>query len=544
MYLDQYLGAFENFAEKNALTCLATGKTFTYGELDCITNQLSHQFRKDGFKKGDVVMVCLYNTFHLPVAMLGAWKNLQIFSPINFRLSPGEIKIHLEDSAPKIFIYDSDLDETIEKALQISKHRPKVILSTQRSSIRDAIEFDEYVKNGLTEDPDVMDRIKKIHPFHDEIERLYTSGTTGLPKGVKFSSHALLNIAFKAAHNNHYSSQDKLMNLTPWFHQGGLCTVVQPGLLVGSHIFGLKKFDAGEALNHVERHRITFLAGAPATFNAMVIAQKERKRDLSSLRLIHSMGSPASSREFLLWQEIFTKHVVNSYGTTETASTLCLRSDIHPIEEKAGSAGRPFIFVQVRVIKLDEEKRKAEPIELVEKNGKEIGQIITKTPGMFDGYYNRPEEEEKKLYKGWFYTGDTSTWDKDGFITVQGRTDDMFVSGGENIFPQPVEEVLEKHPKVKESMVIGVPDEKWGQVTVAYIVPKNEMPTVEELDKHCLNDSDLANYKRPRYYQFVDELPYTPTGKKLRYKMRGRAGKERDKFMSISSQKGGEKTTK
>jgi len=537
MYLEQYLGTFENFAEKKALTCLATGKTFTYGELDRVTNQLSHQFRRDGFKKGDVVMVCLYNTFYLPVAMLGAWKNLQIFSPINFRLSPGEIKVHLEDSEPKVFIYDSDLDETIEKALQLSTYKPEIILSTQKSSIKSAIAFDDYIEKASGDDPDVMNRIKEIDFLHDEIERLYTSGTTGLPKGVKFSSHSLLNIAIKTAYNNNYTSKDRLMNLTPWFHQGGLCTAVQPGFLVGGHVFGLKKFDPDEALDYVERHRITFLAGAPATFNAMAVAQKKRKRDLSSLRLIHSMGSPASSREFLLWQDIFTKHVVNSYGTTETASTLCLRSDIHPIEEKAGSAGRPFIFVQVRVIKLDEENRKAEPTELVEKNGREIGQIITKTPGMFFGYHKRPEEEEKKLYKGWFYTGDTANWDEDGFITVQGRTDDMFVSGGENIFPQPIEEVLERHPKVKESLVIGMIDEKWGRVTAAYIVPNHSLPTTEELDQHCLEAPDLANYKRPRYYQFVDELPYTPTGKKLRYKMREQADRERERFIPISSER-------
>ena len=537
MYIEQYLGAFENFAEKNALTCLSTGKTLTYRELDHITNQLSNRFRVDGFKKGDMVMVCLYNTFHLPVAMLGAWKNLQIFSPINFRLSPGEIRLHLEDSKPKVFIYDSDLDETIEKALQLSTYKPGIILSTQASSIKSAIVFNDYIKETSGNDPNIVDRLKEVDFLHDEIERLYTSGTTGLPKGVKFTSHSLLNIAIKTAYNNNYTSNDRLMNLTPWFHQGGLCTAVQPGFLVGGHVFGLKKFDPDEALEFVERYRITFLAGAPATFNAMVVAQKEKKRDLSSLRLIHSMGSPASRREFLLWQGIFTKHVVNSYGTTETASTLCLRSDIHPIDDKAGSAGRPFIFVQARVIKLDEENRKAEPTELLEKSGKEIGQIITKTPGMFNGYHNRPEEESKKLYKGWFYTGDTATWDEDGFITVQGRTDDMFVSGGENIFPQPIEEVLERHPKVKESMVIGIPDEKWGRITAAYIIPNDEIPTVEELDRHCLADPSLANYKRPRFYQFVNELPYTPTGKKLRYKMREQADRGRERFIPILSER-------
>lgn len=248
---------------------------------------------------------------------------------------------------------------------------------------------------------------------------------------------------------------------------------------------------------------------------------------MSSLRLIHSTGSPTTRHEFLFWKDIFTKHVINSYGTTETASTLCMRSDIHPIEQKAGSAGRPFIFTQVRVIKLDREDRKSGPTELVEKNDKEIGQIITKTLGMFIGYHNRPEEETKKFYKGWFYTGDTATWDEDGFITIQGRTDEMFVSGGENIFPQQIEEVLERHPKVRESIVIGIPDEKWGKVPAAYIIPNDEIPTIEELDKHCLNDMNLANYKRPRYYQFVRELPQTPTGKKLRYKMRERAEIER-----------------
>jgi len=535
MYIEQYLGSFENFAEKNALTCVSTNVTLTYRELDRLTNKLGNKFRRDGLKKGDVVMVCLFNTFHLPVTMLGSWKNLQIFSPINFRLSAGEVKIHIEDSQPKVFIYDSDLEETIEKALRLSNYRPGIIISTERSSIDGVIKFDDYTKDASEEDPGLMSRLKEIDLLSDEIERLYTSGTTGLPKGVKFRSQSLLNIAFKILYNDNFNCEDKLMNLTPWFHQGGLCTIVQPGLLAGAHIFGLKKFDAYEALDLVEKHKITFLAGAPATFNTMAAAQREKGRDLRSLRLIHSMGSPASSREFLSWQEVLTQRVINSYGTTETATTLGLRSDVHPIKEKAGSAGKPSIFVQARVIKLDEERKRAEPEDLVSRDGREIGQIISRSPGMLDGYHNRSEEEAKKLYKGWFYTGDTATIDGDGFITVQGRTDDMFVSGGENIFPQPVEEVLEKHPKVKECMVVGMNDKKWGQVTVAYIVPRGGRPTVEELERHCLDDPSLARYKRPRYYQCVDELPYTPTGKKLRYVVKERANKERDKFIAVPS---------
>jgi len=537
MYIEQYIGAFENFGPRKAVTCLSTNKTLTYRQLDAVTNQLSNRFRNDGFKKGDVVMVCLFNTWHFPVAMLGSWKNQQIFSPINFRLSPGEIKIHLEDSVPKVFIYDSDLEETIEMALGLSTHKPDIVISTGNSSMRGIIGFDHYIRQASEVDTDLQERLKQIDSDKDEIERLYTSGTTGLPKGVKFSSQSLLNMAFKVLYSNNYNCLDRLMNLTPWFHQGGVLPVVQGGLLAGAHIFGLKKFDAADALDYIHNYRVTYLAGAPATFNAMVTEQKTRPRELNSLRMIQSMGSPASRRELLLWQDIFTKNLANSYGTTETGSTLSLRGGLHPIHEKAGSAGRPSIFVRVRVIKLDGVKR-AEPEDLIKNDGLEIGQVISRSIGALDGYHNRPDEEAKKMYKGWFYTGDTATVDKDGFITIQGRTDDMFVSGGENIFPQPVEEVLEKHPKVRECVVVGMNDEKWGQVTTAYILPEDEVPTVEELEQHCLNDPALSKYKRPRYYKFVDELVYTSTGKKMRHAMKEQANKESESFIAVPLKKG------
>src|SRR4030043_689240 len=158
MYIEQYLGSFENFSEKDALTCVSTNVTLTYRELDGLTNKLGNKFRGEGLRKGDVVMVCLFNTFHLPVAMLGSWKNLQIFSPINFRLSAGEVKIHLEDSQPRVFIYDSDLEETMEKALSLSSYRPDIIISTGRSSIDGVKTFDEYIGGVSEEDPGLMSR--------------------------------------------------------------------------------------------------------------------------------------------------------------------------------------------------------------------------------------------------------------------------------------------------------------------------------------------------------------------------------------------------
>lgn len=536
MYIERYLGAIENFSSNKAITCLSTDKTFTYQQLDAVTNQLGNKFRSSGFKKGDVVMVCLFNTWHFPVAMLGTWKNLQIFSPINHRLSAGEMAQHLEDSIPRVFIYDSDLDETVLKALELSQHKPDVVISTDNSSDQHVVQFDNYIRHSSISDVDLLERLKEIDPVKDEIERLYTSGTTGLPKGVKFSSQTLLHAVFKMLYVNNYNSSDKLMNLTPWFHQGGVITVVQPGLLVGAHIFGLKNFDAVQALDLIQKHRLTFVAGAPATFNSMAEEQKKKPRKVDSLKLIHTMGSPASRNEFLLWQKMFIENLNNSYGATETASILSLRNKIHPIHEKAGSAGKPAVFTQVRVIKLDGAKR-AEPEDLVKNDGLEIGQIIAKSIGILDGYHNLPGEEARKIYKGWYYMGDTATIDNDGFITIRGRTDDMFVSGGENIFPQPVEELLLKHPKVFDCVVFGLNDSKWGQICAAYIVPESEAPTIEDLERHCLEDSSLAKYKRPRYYSFVDTLEYTLTGKKRRHVMISRANREKAMFVAVSTMK-------
>ncbi|MBF7084308.1 AMP-binding protein [Desulfallas sp. Bu1-1] len=539
IYVDYYIAVMREFSEKEAITCLTTNCTLTYGELDKITNQLNHKLRADGLQKNDVVMVCLFNTWHFPVSMLGSWKTPCIFSPINFRLAPGEIALHLEDSKPKVFIWDSFLDQTIKKALQLSKHHPQILLSTGESSVEGASKFEDYYKDCSQEDPDIEDRLMEVlDPFEDEIMRHYTSGTTGVAKGTVETSLAIMQMDWSIIVVNNVNWNDKAMNITPWFHQGGIILPTTI-LLSGGHLFGfpLTGFNPGVALDIIEKHKLTLVWGAPVTFNALAAEQRKKPRDLSSLRWICTMGSPLSKEEFLEWSEVLCKNIFNGYGTTETRMDLNLRSDIHPVAEKAGSAGRPVPFCQVRVIKVRPGER-VEPYELVAKDGKEVGQVIAKSAHQFLGYYNRPELNSEKLYKGWFYSGDLATWDKDGFITIKGRTDDMIQSGAEKVYPVPVEECLMRHPKVKDAFVVPLPHEKWGQAVAAYVVPKEgEEITVEELDRHCVEDPYLANYTRPRYYQIVEEqMPYTATGKKLHYVMAERAKKEHEKFVPIPSE--------
>lgn len=540
IYVDYYTAIMREFPDREAVTCVTSSRTLTYGEIDRITNQLNHKFRADGLQKNDVVMACLLNTWQFPVSMIASWKTPCIFSPINFRLAPGEVAIHIEDSKPKVFIWDPVLDDTVKKALELSKHQPQVLLSVGQSSVEGAVMFEDYYKDSPQEDPDIEDRVMEVlDPFNDEILRHYTSGTTGHPKGVVETSLSLMQMDLSIIATDNITLNDKATNVTPWFHQGGtlLCTTV---LLSGGHLFGLPltSFNPGKTLDLVEKYKLTLIWGAPVTFNALTAEQQARPRDISSVRLLHTMGSPFSKEEFFQWSEVLCKNIFNAYGTTETRQDLVLRSDIHDMAEKAGSAGRPVPFCQVRVIKIRPGER-VEPNEMIAKDGKEEGQIIVKSAKQFLGYYNLAKLNAEKIYKGWFYIGDAGTWDKDGFITIKGRTDDMIQSGAEKVYPVPVEECLLRHPKVQDVFVVAMPHAKWGQAVAAYVLPKaGEEITIDELDKHCMEDPYLANYTRPRYYQVVREpLPYTATGKKLHYVMADRAKQEVERFVPIPSER-------
>lgn len=538
-YIDYYLSVMREFPEKEAVTCLTRNRTLTYGELDRVSNQMDNQFRTAGLKKNDVIMVCLFNTWEFPALMIASWKTPCIFSPVNFRLAPGEIAIHLQDSRPKVFVWDSSLDDSIKKALDLSDYRPPILLSTGESKIEGAKKLIEYYSYCSDKDPDCGERVMKIlDPFDDEILRLYTSGTTGTPKGTIESGAALMHMDWSIIAMDDINWVDRGMNITPWFHQGGIILPTTI-LLSGGHLFGfpLMKFDPDICLDYIEKYKLTILWGAPVTFNAMAAAQQKRPRDLSSVRFIQAMGSTFSMEEYLNWQNTLCNRIYNGYGTTETRMDLYFRSDIHPVE-KVGTTGRPAHFCQVRVVKIIPGMQ-VEPTAVVEKDGQTKGQVISKSSHQCLGYYNRPELEKRKLYKGWFYSGDIGTWDKDGFITITGRADDMIQSGAENIYPAPVEESLLRHPKVKDAFVVPMPHHKWGQAVAAYVVPKDgESLTIPELDEHCINDPYLASYTRPRYYQIVSEqLPYTATGKKLHYKMSQRARSEVEKFIPIPSER-------
>ena len=315
------------------------------------------------------------------------------------------------------------------------------------------------------------------------------------------------------------SSDDKSMNTTPWFHRGGLHSGgLTPTLYAGGSVIIMRKFDPVQTLKYIEDYKLSFVIGVPNVLEKLTEAQLKTGHDLSSLRGIVTMGSPLERAACIRYQKILTPKIFNGYGTTESFWNTFLRPSDLPA--MAGTAGSSCTDDDVRVVKVYDERR-ADPDEIVARDGQEVGEIIIKSHAKSAYfYYNNEGETEKKFHNGFLYTSDLGTWDKNHFVTVVGRKDDMIISGGENIYPTQVEEVLNSHPKVLDSIVTATPDKTRGELVTAYIVRADESLTVAELEEFCKKSPMIANYKRPRYYRFISTIPMNATGKKLHYKMK------------------------
>ena len=315
------------------------------------------------------------------------------------------------------------------------------------------------------------------------------------------------------------SFRDVTLNTTPWFHRGGIhCGGPCPTFYAGGTLVVMNKFDAVNTLRYVSRYHITFIIGVPTVLEELADAQEKNNYDLSSLTGIITMGSPLERSACLHYQKVLTPNIYNGYGTTETLWNTFLRP--FDLPEYAGTAGASMVDDDVRVVKIYED-HKAEPDDVAAMDGQEIGEVVicspAKSPYM---YFNNEKETNSKYHNGFIYTGDLATWDKNQYITILGRKDDMIISSGENIYPTEIEEVLNKNPKVKDCIVTSVPDKMRGQVVTAYVVRADHSLKPEDLDQFCKDSPYIANFKRPRFYRFVEQIPRNATGKKLHVKIK------------------------
>jgi acyl-CoA synthetase (AMP-forming)/AMP-acid ligase II len=515
------------FASRPALHEPVSGRRWTYAQLWEDTGRLAAGLHRHGVGAEDVIVFSLLNGPEFALTWLAALRLGAIAAPINFRLAAGEVAHVLDDSRPDVLILDSTLAAVGADALSLSAHRPELVVGVDHedwsrplavAGLADpALPFGELFADIGAELPSAPHR-----NIYAETTRLYTSGTTGLPKGVSLPDVVEVLSAHDVIMHFPLTPEDRTLNMTPWFHRGGLYSGgPNPTFYVGAEAVPMRTFDAATVLDWVQEHRLTFLIGAPISLSLLSTEQLSRPRDLSSLHGIVTMGAPLDREACLRYQELLTPRIFNGYGTTEAFWNTFLRPTDLP--EHAGSAGRACTDDDVAVVRVLED-RVAAPGELAARDGREIGEVIVRSVKSGYAYVNNHEEQNVRFREGWLYIGDLATWDADGYLTIVGRKDDMIISGGENVHPTQVEAVLNEHPGVADSVVVGLPDPQWGELVVAYVVASGGVPLdAAELDRHSRSDPMLADYKRPRAYRLVDEIPLTATGKKLHYRVRAQA---------------------
>ncbi len=545
-YANGFARNTHRFADRPALRDPDTGRSWTYAELGDVVDHIGGWLVRHGVGRGSVVMVELFNSPEFAMLYLACHRIGAVFSPTNFRLAPDEVAFIIEDSAPVVLVHDAVRGDDIARALETAPHRPDhiVVVSGDDHAAHHDDQDTHTAHDGhaahdarvaftalLAADPVTPAELAATEPrsTYDETTRLYTSGTTGRPKPVPLPSLVEVLSAHDVVMHFPLSPFDKTLNMSPLFHRGGLYSGgPNPVFYVGAELTTLRHFDAERVLDLVESERLTFLIGAPPNLVQLANAQEARPRDLSSLHGIVTMGAPLDRAAALRYQELLSPRIFNGYGTTETFWNTFLRPEDFP--DGAGSTGRASTDDDVAVVRVYED-RLADPSDTVPKDGSEIGEFAVRT--VKSGYsYRNPGLEAEKFANGWFYPGDLATWDEHERVTIVGRKDDMIISGGENVHPVQVEAALQEHPGVADSIVVGIPDERWGEVVTAYVVraagrlPDDDVASAAELEEWTGSHPGLARYKRPRRYRFVDELPYNATGKKVHYLAKATAAED------------------
>ena len=446
------------------------GGELTYAELDRRATRLAAGLAERGLRRGDR-LATLTQTSPDHVATLFACARLgAALQPISWRLAPAEVAYQLADAEPALLLVSAEHE------------------GLARETGTD-IEIARIGDPTLEADGDVGD----IARDDDPLLLVYTSGTTGKPKGALLT-HAncfWTNLSFDRTTS--LRDDDVVLQVLPQFHVGGWN--VQPLLAwwKGATVVLEPSFDAGRALRLIAEQRVTTMMGVPATYLFLAEQEGFAEADLSSLRLAVVGGAPMPESLLETWQARGIE-IVQGYGLTEAApNVLCL-----PPEEasrKLGFAGKPYPHVDVAL-------RDADTGAFLD--GATIGELVVRGPNVFAGYWRNAEATGAAFADGWLLTGDVAARDEEGYYRIVGRTKDMVISGGENVYPAEIENALHEHPAVKEAAVVGVPDERWGEACLAFVVLAGEA-TEDELLEHCR--ARLARYKVPKDVRFVESLP-------------------------------------
>jgi fatty-acyl-CoA synthase len=502
-----FIGDWMNRGERyyaNAIAVFDVHKNqrFTYQQMNQRANRIAASLQALGVVRNDRVgllaMNCVeYLDLFFACAKLGA-----IYVPLNWRLHDEELTPLLEDTAPKVFVFGDDFINTVTAL--VSKC-PKVQhwLHLDGPGISESKDF-----SGLVNRQDHPVVSNEAVSEEDIACLLFTGGTTGKSKGAKISYRM---IAWNTMNTVIHELQrgDVTITHTPMFHTGGLFVYTFPLLTLGGEVVITRKWDPEMILQIIEAEKVSAFFATPTHYQQLLASPSFASRDLSSLRFLTSGGAPLPVTLIHDFQKVHNIPFKQGFGMTEFGPGIFSMAPAFAFT-KAGSIGKPNYFIEANI--LDEDNRTVP--------AGEVGELVVKGPPSFSGYFSlQGSTAAHHDEQGWFHTGDLARCDEDGFYYIVDRKKDMFISGGENIYPTEIEAIVYEHPGVAQCAVIGIPDEKWGEVGCVFIVQRPQQPTTEAELLTFLREK-LARYKVPKKVVFLEALPVSAAGKILKRELR------------------------
>jgi long-chain acyl-CoA synthetase len=452
---------------------------WTFEDLSAEVNRIAAVLKER--VKGDTVGVLLPNSQKYVATMLAIWKAGKTAVPLNYLLPPADLGFIIKDSGMSGLVSSTYFNQALGAFKPLFGDKGVILLADEPSFLQSEV-------------------ATTVAEYRDPALYLYTSGTTGRPKGVILTHDNLAANVESCQKAGEFDDRDGFLCLLPFFHTYAITGTFLLPLLSGSRMVLVDRFQPAKVLGLIQEHRISVFLAIPSMYR--VLAATEGAFDVASVRFPISGGEPLPLAIAEAFEKRFGVPIFEGYGQTEAAPVVTLNT---PGNRKRGTIGRALPDVEVAI--WDDQNH-------VLPSG-EVGEIMVRGRNVMKGYHHLPEETARTIVRGWLHTGDLGKLDDDGFVTITGRKKDLIISAGENIYPREIEDILSQHPKVKEVAIIGVKDEVRGEVPKAFVIARDGVD-VEEKELRSFCREHLANYKVPKYFEIVPDLPRTPTGKILK----------------------------
>ncbi|MDR7079174.1 fatty-acyl-CoA synthase [Neobacillus niacini] len=469
---------------KKAIIDEDTNKSWTYREINKRSSSVASWLKAQGVNKGDRVALLSPNDISYFDLLFACGKIGAIVVPLNWRLSVHELNEILQDCTPLLIgihqqfqnMY-TPLEQTISKSFMVG-----------------GLEYEEIVNTPIEY------KHSQVLSEHDPLAMIYTGGTTGKPKGVVLSHQSIQWNAINTILSWNLSEDDVTINYMPMFHTGGLNALSLPLLMIGGTVVIGDQYTGQKVVNSINRYKCTIILLVPTMYHSLIQSDEFQESEFPSMKIFLSGAAPCPLQVYDAFQKKGLAFK-EGYGLTEAGPNNFF---IHheDAQVKHGSVGKPMLFNAIKLAKEDGQDAKEN----------EVGELLIKGKHSFSHYWNNELATMETKKGGWVHTGDLAKMDEDGFYYIVGRKKDMIITGGENVYPLEIEHWLAAHPMVDEVAVIGLPDEKWGELVAAFIVPKHFYTIeAEELSEYC--EKKLGRYKIPKRFICLKELPKTVVGK-------------------------------